>query len=306
MHTICAVGTAAADIKARMTRPAIDTTDVPGRITLTPGGVSRNIAENLARLGAHAVFIGVLGNDAQARSVIDDSQRAGVEMRPIMRADRSTATMAVTLDMQGQQIAGVFSGDILDTLSRSDLDAHLDLIRSAAAVVSDGGAPQAVLGYLAEVVSPHTLFYCNPGSVTLAPRLHAILPRCDLLTCNQFEAEALSGMSITSPEQAMSVARSLVDAGVKRLVITLGAGGMLYADAARCEARAAYPAHVVDATGAGDALAAAMIFGLLSGDTVDAALKLGLAAAALTCRSDHSVSPLLSLTALQTDRHSTS
>jgi len=63
---------------------------------------------------------------------------------------------------------------------------------------------------------------------------------------------------------------------------------------------------LVDATGAGDALAAALIISLLRGDRIDAALALGLAAAAMTCQSDNSVSPLLSLASLQTDVHSPS
>jgi pseudouridine kinase len=300
--TICAIGTAAADIKARMTRPAIDTTDTPGRVTLSAGGVSRNIAENLARLGARAIFIGVFGDDAQAHSVIEHTRRAGVDVRPILRADHSTASMAITLDMHGEQIAGVFSGDILDTLVPSDLAPYLDLIRSADAVVCDGGAPQSVLQYLSEIVLSHTLFYCNPGSVALASRLQTILHRCDLLTCNQFEAEALSRASIASANQARHAAQQLVVAGVKRAVVTLGAAGIVYTDVSRGATRAASPTRLVDATGAGDALAAAMIFGLLQhqNDEIDAVLTLGLAAAAVTCESENSVSPDMSLRLLQT------
>lgn len=298
MPVICAVGTAAADIKARMSRPALDTTDVPGRISLTPGGVSRNIAENLARLGAHAVFIGVCGDDARARSVIDLSRAAGIEMRPVVRSGYSTASLAVTIDATGRQIAGVFSGDILDTLTPEDLIPHFDSIRRADAIVSDGGTPEAVLACLADAARPDALFYCNPASVALAPRLAPILRRCDLVTCNPLEAGALTGITITD-HNTLHAAAELIGRGAKRVVITLGPRGIAYADASRREHRPALPTRVIDATGAGDALAAAMIFALLRGDPIDVAIALGLSAAALTCQVETSVAADMSLDVLQ-------
>ena len=298
MTTICAIGTAAADIKARMSHPALDTTDVPGRITLTPGGVSRNIAENLARLGAPVVFIGVFGDDAQARSVIEASRAAGMDVRPIVRAGYATAALAVMLDADARQIAGVFSGDILDTLTPLDLAADHDLIRNADALLTDGGVPQPVLAYLADTVRPDALFYCNPASAALAARLPAILHRCDLVTCNHLEAEALTGVAIQSDAGAWQAAHQLIGRGVRRAVITLGSRGLVYADATRQAHRLALPTRVIDATGAGDALAAALIFAHLRGDSIDTALSLGLAAAALTCQAETSVSPAMSLDVL--------
>ncbi|MFN8597683.1 MAG: carbohydrate kinase, partial [Anaerolineae bacterium] len=61
MNSLLAIGTAALDIKTRLARNPLATTDVPGRITLKAGGVARNIAENLARLGQPIIFAGILG-----------------------------------------------------------------------------------------------------------------------------------------------------------------------------------------------------------------------------------------------------
>jgi pseudouridine kinase len=221
MFLTCAVGSAAADIKARMHRPALDKTDVPGRISLMPGGVSRNIAENLARLGARSVFVGVFGDDAQAHSVIEASQAAGVHVGPILRPGYPTASMAVTLDVAGRQVAGVFSGEILDTLTPGDLLPHRDVIGQADAIVSDGGAPEDILIYLAESARQEAVFYCNPASVAFSARLTPVLARCDLLTCNHLEAYALTGSSAESEAEALRAASTLVERGVKRAVITL-------------------------------------------------------------------------------------
>jgi pseudouridine kinase len=299
MSVVCVIGSAAADIKARMARPALETTDVPGRITLTPGGVARNIAENLARLGADAIFIGAMGDDAQARSVIEQSRAAGVDMRPILRSDLPTASLAVTLDVQGSQIAGVFSGEILETLTPSDLRPHLDAIRSAGALIADGGLPESVLVHLSETISSGSLFCCTPGSAALASRLRPIFGRCDLITCNHLEAEAVTDRPIASPDQARRAAQAVVARGAKRAVITLGPRGLAYADASDSGTLPALPTRLVDATGAGDALAAAMVFALLQGDSFATALWQGLRAAALTCEVETSVSAAMSIDALR-------
>ncbi len=96
----------------------------------------------------------------------------------------------------------------------------------------------------------------------------------------------------------------MVKQGVQRVVITFGGRGLAYADESRSLYQPARPANLVDATGAGDALAAALIEALLRDEAIDLCLKRGLAAAALTCESEDSVSPLMSLQ--QIERYITS
>lgn len=65
MQPLLAIGTAAVDIKARLARSPLPTSDVPGAITIKAGGVARNVAENLARLDVPIVFAGIMGDDPQ-------------------------------------------------------------------------------------------------------------------------------------------------------------------------------------------------------------------------------------------------
>ena len=280
---------------------------------LKAGGVARNIAENLARLNVPIVFAGILGADPQARVLIELTQRAGVTVFPIARsaphaADLArlklpdalpTATLNVMLAPDNRQIAGAFSGDILDALQPDDLDQVRDLVEAAPAVLCDGGLPADVLIRLRDMLPAETFFYGNPGSVALTPRLEPLLHRLDLLTCNHLEAQALTQVKIDGPAKLVSAALLLVKQGAQRVVITFGARGLAYADDARSLYQPARPVNLVDATGAGDALAAALIEALLRDEPIDLCLKRGLAAAALTCESEDSVSPLMSLTAIE-------
>ena len=312
MDSLVAIGSAAIDIKTRLARPPLYSTDVPGQITLRAGGVARNVAENLARLNVPIVFAGILGDDPQARMLIELTHAAGVDVRPIARSDPPptdltrlklgpdlpTATLSVMLGPDGRQIAGAFSGDILDALQPHDLDPLREVIRAAPAVVCDCGLPVDVLITLRTLTAPEALFYCNPASVTLAPRIDPVLDRCDLLTCNHLEASALTGVKINGPAKLISAAMILVKQGVKRVVVTFGARGLAYADELTSQYHPARPTRLVDATGAGDALAAAMLEALLRDEPMRVGLLRGLAAAAITCESEDSVSRQMSMDAI--------
>lgn len=313
MNSIFAIGSAALDIKTRLSRKPLHTTDVPGLITLRPGGVTRNIAENLARLNLPITFHGILGDDPQARVVIDLSREAGLEVRALprsspapddllrlkLKSDLPTATLNVVLAPDGQQLAGAFDGEILDALQPLDLEPVRDLIHSASAVICDCGLPADVLLHLRSILSSDSFFYCNPSSVALSPRLEPLLDRLDLITCNHLEASALTGVKIDGPAKLISAAMILVKSGVKRAVVTFGARGLGYADEARSQYHPALAAKLIDATGAGDALAAGMITALLNDQSIPMVIKHGLAAAALTCESADSVSPLMSVQSIE-------
>lgn len=313
MQSVLAIGTAALDIKARLARAPLPTTDVPGQITIRAGGVARNIAENFARLGVPIVFAGILGDDSQARLLIELSRVAGLDVQPLTRSapapddllrlklpdDLPTATLNVVLGPDGRQIAGAFSGDILDALQPRDLNALHNLIAAAPAIICDGGLPADVLIALRERLPEGAFFYCNPGSVALTPRLEPLLDRLDLLTCNHLEAQALTQIKVDGPAKLISAALILVKQGVKRAVVTFGARGLAYADEARSLYQPARPVNLVDATGSGDALAATLIEALLRDEPIGLCLQRGLAAAALTCESEDTVASTLSMDAIQ-------
>jgi pseudouridine kinase len=313
MSPLLAIGSAALDIKTRLSRAPLPTTDVPGQITLKPGGVARNMAENLAHFAVPIVFAGIMGDDPQARLLIDLSRAAGLSMQPLSRSAPApddwarlklptvlpTATLNVILGPDGRQIAGAFSGDILDALQPRDLDQLQGLIDSAPTIICDGGLPADVLLRLREMLPEEAFFYGNPGSVALAPRLVPLLDRLDLIACNHLEAQVLTQTRVDSPAKLISAALILVKQGVRRAVVTFGARGLAYADEERSLYQPARPARLVDATGAGDALAAAMLEALLRDEPIGVCLQRGLAAAALTCEAEDTVAPAMSLAALE-------
>jgi pseudouridine kinase len=129
----------------------------------------------------------------------------------------------------------------------------------------------------------------------MAPRLKPHLPELTLVTPNGAEAEALCGVRVTDREDGLVAAQKLVSMGVQVAIVTLGATGLVYATWQESGHVPAIECEIVDFTGAGDALTAAVIFGLLNDLPVDEAVRLGTSAAALTLQSRETVCPNLSL-----------
>ena len=128
-------------------------------------------------------------------------------------------------------------------------------------------------------------------------RLAADLSGIGLLLLNLDEARAFLDHSDASPEAA---AAALLERGAERIVLTLGDKGLVAADGAGIRRIGSLSAQIVDATGAGDALIAATLVGLMGGHDLHEAARLGTAAAALTVESGASVRPDLSLALLET------
>jgi pseudouridine kinase len=143
----------------------------------------------------------------------------------------------------------------------------------------------------------------DPTSQGLTSRLIKHLPELYMVAPDALEAATLCGIAEPpgSSEGAIDIAQCLVRQGVKTAIVTLAEQGLAYADGAGAGHIPALNTAVVDTTGVGDALTAAVIFGLLNDMPLDEAVRLGVAAAALTLRSRETVAPDLSLDRLYDD-----
>jgi len=161
------------------------------------------------------------------------------------------------------------------------MDANLTprAIRSAISLARKAGVPICV----------------DPTSVSLAPRLIPHLAGLAIVTPNVAEAGILCGAKIPGRREAVKAAQKLVAAGVETAIITMGPEGLCYATSTESGHVPAIKVEVVDYTGAGDALTAGMVFGLLNDFPLDEAVRLGVSAATLTIQSRETVRPDLSL-----------
>ena len=302
---VVVVGGANVDVKARTIQTAVPGTSNPGVSAQAPGGVARNVAENLARLGVPVSLVSVVGRDALGDWLLRETEAAGVDVRPVLRApDVSTGTYTAVLDASGELLVAVAAMAAVEALTPAALQERRGVLRGAAWVVADGNLPEGSLAHLLSLAAEAgAAVVFEPVSVPKAARLRPALAAGlvpQVVTPNVPELGALLGRDVPDEPGALRAAAAELHAqGVRLVWVRRGAAGSLLSGPDGVTELAALPAVVRDVTGAGDAMLAAFLAALASGlSPVDAA-RHGHAAAAITVESDHAVSPLLTPTAIQ-------
>ncbi len=294
---VLVIGAASLDSKGHVTGPLRPGASNPGQVRRSVGGVARNVAENLARLGVNVALMTALGDDAIGQTVLRQAREIGIDASPslIVEGGRTGAYLAV-LDSTGALHVAVDDMAVLEAITPRYIHDRRKLIAEAEMVVVDANLSPAALETVFNITSKTGVRVCaDPTSPLLAGRLRPYVPRLALTTPNAAEAEALSGLSIEDEDDALRVARYLVTVGVGLVVVTLGEQGLAYATSDESGRFPAIRTQIVDPTGAGDALTAGVIFGLLNDLEPVEAVRLGLAAATLTLKCAETVCPDLSL-----------
>lgn len=271
--------------KTREAPARLQTSNI-GSLSQGYGGAARNVAENLARLGVKVGLATRIGADEDGRRARAYLERAGADIGLVVEdGEGRTATYTAIFDGEGALVIGLADMSIFESITP-------DIIRSVlatapdAAVFMDANLAAPTLSALA--AARPRLLAAGPVSEQKALRLIPLLPAIDVLFLNRFEAAAMTGLS---PEDPAALARALVERGARRGILTADRGGVIAFDEGEFSTVPAPYAQVVNVNGAGDALAAATLSGLVIGEPLGLALRRGLAAAALTVESAATVRP---------------
>ena len=295
--TVLVFGAMAADAKGRPAQELLPGTSTPGSVRLGVGGVGRNIAENLARLGVHAVLVSAIGDDPVGHILLEATANSGVDVEhvAISKGCRSGAYIEIW-DQDGTRALAIDDMGVMSTLTPELVYRKRRLVRDASMVVLDANVPPRTLETVFNLAAKYDRPVCvDPTSAVLAPRIRPYLGRIHLLVPNLQEARAIAGLGPDEDMDVQHLAMRLVNMGVDIAIITLAEQGLYYATAEESGHVSALARDVVDLTGAGDALGAAAVFGLLNQFPVHEAVRLGISAAALTIQCPETVCPELSL-----------
>ena len=293
---VVVIGGANIDVKARSTAPATQHTSNPGRGSMAPGGVARNIAENLARLGTRTHLIAAVGRDALGDNLLAQTSAAGVRLEFVQRSDLPTGTYTAILDSDGELIVAVADMAATDHLAPDHVNQAREVIATAGLVVLDGNLAPATLEHALDLaVTAQVRTILEPVSVPKAKILASFITAERSLyavTPNRDELTALTDLPARTERQLRLAADSLHQRGVQHVWVRLGEKGSLLSSAsAEAVLIPAVPTTVQDVTGAGDSSLAAFCHAVIEGyDPVEAA-RYGHAAASLTIASSHTVRP---------------
>jgi pseudouridine kinase len=303
---VVVIGGANIDHKSQTLGSAMSGTSNPGRSRTSLGGVGRNVAENLARLGVRVSLVTAIGRDAEGGWLARETEATGVDLSHSFRVDDTTGGYTAILDEQGELIIAVSSMHIMDLVTADTIAARAGLIRAAGILVLDCNICEEALLLAATIANEHGVpIVAEPVSAAKAGRISAMLEagiRIHTITPNVDELRSLTRVEGRTAAGVQSAAERLHAAGVDNVWIRLGGNGSYLSTSSNGEMRHAQleacPATLVDVTGAGDAMLAGYVAGLSRGLDPFAAATYGRAAAAMTVESEHTVSPSMNSAAL--------
>lgn len=281
--TVAVVGSLNMDLVVRVPRlPVAGETLAGHTFAQVPGGKGGNQAVAAARLGARVAMIGLVGADGNGAAL-----RAGLEAEAIDCSALATCEHAptgvalISVDEAGRNTIVIVAGSNGE-LTPGDIALHEAALAQASVLVCQLETPPATVQAALETGRRlGKTVILNPAPA-VGPLPDAWLPLIDYLIPNEVEAAELTGMPVSSPQQAGAAARALRSRGARNVLITLGASGVLAALEAGTTHFEAPRVVAVDTTAAGDTFIGAFAAQLARATPVEAAVRFAQRAAALS------------------------
>jgi pseudouridine kinase len=296
---ILVIGATLLDAKGQPADGLEPGTSNPAVIRVTRGGTARNVAENLGRLGAEVILVSAVGDDLTGQRLVAQTAEASVNVDhvQIINGCETGAYLAI-LEDDGSLSVALDDVRIMNYLTPDYLNRQRRLFRDADMVMMDGSLTPEAMKTIIRLAATYDVPLCaDPSSTRLAPKLRPYLSQIHLVVPNEIEAAALCQVDFFGfdPDASLDLARLLVHQDVKNVVISLSDFGLVYATSDETGHIPARYSQIVDTTGTGDALTAAIIFGLVNDLPAIESIRLGAAAASLTLQTAETVVPDLSL-----------
>ena len=268
----------------------------PGKIRLSYGGVGRNIAENVARLGGDCAMISCVGDEPMSLGARDHLGKLGVDVSEVRVFSGEMPSMYLSiLDENGDMELAVSDMDIITRITPEYIDEIRHYLERASVIALDGNLTAELLEHATAVLRGTKLFY-DPVSASKGVRAKDFVGRFFAVKPNRIEAEAILDMKIESDEDIRAAGRRFMELGVSQVYITLGEEGVFYMEqGSEGFIRPEEGIRIKSATGAGDSFSACILLGISMGMTAEKIAGMGMAAARITMGSQSAVSEELSM-----------
>ena len=290
---IAVVGGANVDIGGFPATTLVAGDSNPGRVRISTGGVGRNIAENAVRMGLTVSLTTALGDDANGRMLLEDCRAKGIRTEDcVIDGEGRTSVYLFIDDARGDMYCAVNDMEIQSRLTPEHISPAIGRLNDLDAVVIDANLPEETIRFLAEEL--RVPLFADAVSVAKAGKLRCALDKLYCLKPNRIEAELLTGVQIRDVVDAAEAAKRLNDAGVRRVYLSMGLQGALCAEDGRCTFLPCRARGAVNATGAGDAFTAALVWAHCEGMDLKESGIAGMAAAAIAAGAVETVSPEMS------------
>ena len=295
---IAVIGGANMDIGGFSANKILDEDSNPGRVSMTIGGVGRNIAENLARMGLDVELVTAIGGDSNGKAILADCAEKGVGTSLcLIEKDMRSSVYLFISDSDGDMHCAVNDMEIQEKISPEAMAERIDAINRMDAAVIDANLRPETIEYLAKNLK--IPIFADAVSAAKVLRLKPALPYLHGFKPNRIEAELLTGISIRNADDACRAAMAIAQMGVRRVCLSMSVEGAVCAEGNRCIRVPGRKLDMVNATGAGDAFTAALVWAHTKDLSLEESCMAGMAAASIAVESVSAVNPEMSEQELQ-------
>lgn len=296
---IVVIGSTNMDIAGSTLQALVNGDSNPGKIVSSPGGVGRNIAENISRLGKECYLLSVIGDDFAGRTLLSQIKKVGIQAEAchIVKGG-STSTYFSLHDNSGEMLVAINDMDILHHLTPELLQKNKNLLSHASLIIADCNLSEEALAWVFDNIHDTPIFV-DPVSAFKAHKIKPFLNKIHTLKPNTIEAELLSGIKIQSAADYAKCAAWFHKEGVERLFLSLGANGVFFSDGQIQQHFPTLPTEIVNVSGAGDSMMSGLAFCFLENYSFEDTAKFAQACSAITVSSEHTNHPDLSISLIR-------
>lgn len=267
-------------------------TSNPVTSNMSVGGVARNIAENLGRLGEDVSLLSIGGRDQDFDWLKQETQPFVNFQHVIQSSEYSTGGYSAILDREGEMQLALADMSVCDAMDLEWINSHQALLTQAKLIVVDLNVPLETVEYLIDLANHQAIQLIiipvsSPKMTHLPKRLEGVA----WLIVNQDESEAFFNVKVESEADFERLADYWLETGLEQVIITRGLQESLYASQSGERVKCLPPVaeKVKDVTGAGDSYASGIIYGQLQNSTFSDSIQYAMTNAYYTIQSAQTV-----------------
>lgn len=275
--------------------------DHPAQIESAVGGVTRNILNNLAKLNVDTKIITAVGNDSNGNVIIDDCNSNNIDANNIIKInDGATGVFMQVQDENNDMHLALCDMSVLNAITPEYIRSKKNILLNAKLVLIDSSLKEETIEEIINICKEKVPIYIDPISDNYALKIKPYVKDFTAVKPNKSELQNLSGVNIKTDKDLYIACQKLLDKGLEKVFVSLGKDGILYMDRQgnKIKKKLKPVEHMVNASGAGDASIAAIIYGVVNDLKIEKTIDYGLAAGLAAIKSKKAINDNMSINLL--------
>ncbi|QLB13314.1 ribokinase [Bisgaardia hudsonensis] len=217
------------------------------------GGKGANQAVAAAKLGAKVMMLTKVGSDVFAENTIRNLQQYGIDTNYVQKVDGVSSGVApIFVDKSSQNRILIIKG-ANEHLKPIDIDNAENALKQCKLIILQLEIPLETVYYAIDFGNKHNIpVILNPAPASKDLDINYAC-KCDFFMPNETELEILTGLPVQTIEQIQTAASTLIEKGLKNVIVTLGARGSIWLRGNEITFIEPHKVNAIDTSGAGDA-----------------------------------------------------